>query len=62
VESVELTGSEQSVIALVGDQKILLIVRDRRPIVMGDELMVTFPPEAIHLFDDTTGMRLHGRR
>ena len=58
VESVEQLGAEQSIIALADDQRLSIVLRDRRPIAPGDRLRLTLEAEGVHLFDLDSGIRL----
>jgi len=58
IESVEQMGSEQSIVAVAGEQRVSILLRDRRPIAAGDRLRVALDPEGVHLFDAGSGLRL----
>jgi multiple sugar transport system ATP-binding protein len=58
VEFVEPTGAEALLIGRVSGQELNVIVRGRTAIRPGDTVPIRFPTEAIHLFDQTTTLRL----
>jgi multiple sugar transport system ATP-binding protein len=59
VTLVEPTGSETQVVARIGDAPILCAFRERIQARPGETIRVLPTPDAVHLFDDATGMRLN---
>jgi ABC-type sugar transport system ATPase subunit len=58
VERVEDLG-DSSIVSLMADERTLKLKSDRLPPVKeGEDVLVGFPPEAAHLFDPHSGMRL----
>ena len=55
---VEPTGSETLVFAKLGEQEITIMFRDHLAISPGETLSLAIRPEAIHLFDPTSGSRI----
>jgi len=55
---VEPTGSETHVIAKLGETELTCVFRERISAGPGEELKVSFDPEAVHLFDAKGGQRL----
>jgi multiple sugar transport system ATP-binding protein len=55
---VEPTGSETHVLARLGMQDVLLLVRDRVRLRSGDTIQLAFDAEQSHLFNPSTGLRL----
>ena len=55
---VEPTGSETQIVARIGKQDIIAVVRDRRPVKPGDKVKLRPMPSAAHVFDKETGKRL----
>ena len=55
---VEPTGSETQIVARIGKQDIIAVIRDRRPVKPGDKIKLRPIPSAAHVFDKETGKRL----
>ncbi len=55
---VEPTGSETQIVARIGKQDIIAVIRDRRPVKPGDKVKLRPVPSAAHIFDKETGKRL----
>ena len=58
VAVVEPTGSETQIVARIGSQEIIAVIRDRRPVKPGDKIRLRPNPAAAHVFDKETGQRL----
>jgi len=58
VSIVEPTGAETLVVLRAGELQLQVILRDRRQLRPGETAGITLQPEAIHLFDAVTGIRL----
>ena len=58
VSIVEPTGAETLVVLRAGELQLQAVVRDRRQLRPGEPVGITLHPEAIHLFDAATGIRL----
>ncbi|SEI08927.1 carbohydrate ABC transporter ATP-binding protein, CUT1 family [Rhizobium tibeticum] len=56
-EVAELTGPELVVTAFVGTQRLTACLPSRTALENGQQLMLSFDREAIHLFDAETGLR-----
>ncbi len=52
---VEPTGSETQIVARIGKQDIIAVIRDRRPVKPGDKVKLRPIPSAAHIFDKETG-------
>ena len=55
---VEPTGSETQIVARIGSQEIIAVIRDRRPVKPGDKIRLRPVPSSAHVFDAETGKRL----
>ncbi len=55
---VEPTGSETQIVARIGSQDIIAVIRDRRPVKPGDKVRLRPVPASAHVFDAETGKRL----
>ena len=55
---VEPTGSETQIVARIGQQDLIAVIRDRRPVKSGDKVKLRPIPTAAHVFDKETGKRL----
>ena len=55
---VEPTGSETQIVARIGKQDIIAVIRDRRPVKPGDKVKLRPIAKAAHIFDKETGKRL----
>jgi multiple sugar transport system ATP-binding protein len=55
---VEPTGSETQIVARIGQQDLIAVIRDRRPVKPGDKIRLRPNPAAAHVFDKETGKRL----
>jgi multiple sugar transport system ATP-binding protein len=55
---VEPTGSETQIVARIGKQDLIAVIRDRRPVKPGDKVKLRPIPTAAHVFDKETGKRL----
>ena len=55
---VEPTGSETQIVARIGQQDLIAVIRDRRPVKPGDKVRLRPIPSAAHVFDKETGKRL----
>jgi multiple sugar transport system ATP-binding protein len=55
---VEPTGSETQIVARIGQQDLIAVIRDRRPVKPGDKIRLRPNPAAAHVFDKETGQRL----
>jgi multiple sugar transport system ATP-binding protein len=58
VAVVEPTGSETQIVARIGDQDLIAVIRDRRPVKPGDKIKLRPVPSSAHVFDKETGKRL----
>ncbi len=58
VAVVEPTGSETQIVARIGSQEIIAVIRDRRPVKPGDKIRLRPVPSSAHVFDAETGKRL----
>jgi multiple sugar transport system ATP-binding protein len=58
VAVVEPTGSETQIVARIGEQEVIAIIRDRRSVKPGDKIKLRPIPSAAHVFDKETGKRL----
>lgn len=58
VSVVEPTGSETHIVVRSGSQEITSVLRERRSFAANDPVSLYAPPEALHLFDQSTGARL----
>jgi multiple sugar transport system ATP-binding protein len=56
---VEPMGSETQVVARIGNQDIIAIFRDRRPVAPGDKIHLRPRANSAHLFDKETGKRVN---
>jgi len=52
-------GSETQVMARIGNQDIIAIFRDRRPVAPGDKIHLRPRANSAHLFDKETGKRVN---
>ena len=59
VSVIEPTGSETQIFAKLGGEKIVGVSRDRVRAKPGEILPMTPDPDAVHLFDASTGRRLN---
>ncbi len=57
-EVVEPTGSETQIVARIGKQDIIAVIRDRRPVKPGDKVKLRPIAKSAHVFDKETGKRL----
>ena len=55
---VEPTGSETQIVARIGQQDLIAVIRDRRPVKPGDKVRLRPNPAAAHVFDKETEKRL----
>ncbi|KQW18462.1 sugar ABC transporter ATP-binding protein [Afipia sp. Root123D2] len=55
---VEPTGSETQIVARIGTQDIIVVIRDRRPVKPGDKIKLRPVAASAHVFDKETGKRL----
>jgi multiple sugar transport system ATP-binding protein len=55
---VEPTGSETQIVARIGTQDIIAIIRDRRQVEPGDQIRLRPRASVAHLFDKDTGKRM----
>ena len=55
---VEPTGSETQVIVRVGGQELTCVFRDRISAEPGSTLYIAPDPDRVHLFDETSGLRI----
>ena len=55
---VEPTGSETQIVARIGQQDLIAVIRDRRPVKPGDKVKLRPNPAAAHVFDKETEKRL----
>jgi multiple sugar transport system ATP-binding protein len=55
---VEPTGSETQIVARIGTQDIIAVLRDRTVVTPGDKIYLKPRMSAAHLFDKETGVRL----
>jgi multiple sugar transport system ATP-binding protein len=60
VQVIEPTGSESQVVGLVGKTQVTCVFRERVRLAPGETLELSIDPNAAHLFDAGTGMRLTG--
>ena len=58
VELVEPTGAEAQLTGTIAGHQVVLLVRDRVNVRPGEVVRVGFDPQAAHLFDEKTGLRL----
>jgi multiple sugar transport system ATP-binding protein len=58
VAVVEPTGSETQIVARIGTQDIIAVIRDRRPVKPGDKIRLRPVASSAHVFDKDTGKRL----
>jgi multiple sugar transport system ATP-binding protein len=58
IQVVEPTGSETLLVAKLGGQNVLAVFRERHPLKPGDTVRLKPDPRLVHLFDQTTGVRL----
>ena len=58
ISIVEPTGAETLVVLRAEGLQLQVVVRDRRQLRPGEVVGITLQPEAIHLFDAATGIRL----
>ena len=58
VAVVEPTGSETQIVARIGQQDLIAVIRDRRPVKPGDKIKLRPNPAAAHVFDKETEKRL----
>jgi sn-glycerol 3-phosphate transport system ATP-binding protein len=58
VKSVEYLGAETMVEASVAGASVLARLNGRPPCRVGDSVHLTWPPEAVHWFDVSTGHRI----
>jgi multiple sugar transport system ATP-binding protein len=58
VAVVEPTGSETQIVARIGTQDIIAVIRDRRPVKPGDKIRLRPIASSAHVFDKETGKRL----
>jgi multiple sugar transport system ATP-binding protein len=58
VAVVEPTGSETQIVARIGDQDLIAVIRDRRPVKPGDKIKLRPVASSAHVFDKETGKRL----
>jgi multiple sugar transport system ATP-binding protein len=58
VAVVEPTGSETQIVARIGTQDIIVVIRDRRPVKPGDKIKLRPVAASAHVFDKETGKRL----
>jgi multiple sugar transport system ATP-binding protein len=58
VAVVEPTGSETQIVARIGSQEIIAVIRDRRPVKPGDKIRLRPVASSAHVFDAETGKRL----
>src|SRR5690242_2598390 len=58
VAVVEPTGSETQIVARIGTQDIIAVIRDRRPVKPGDKIRLRPVASSAHVFDKETGKRL----
>ncbi len=55
---VEPTGSETQIVARIGKQDLIAVIRDRRAVKPGDRVKLRPVAKAAHVFDKETGKRL----
>ncbi len=60
VDVIEPTGSESHIYGRVGEAEVRAVFRERILVRPGETLRLSVDPEAIHLFDAATGLRLSG--
>jgi multiple sugar transport system ATP-binding protein len=58
IQVVEPTGSETLLVAKLGGQNVLAVFRERHLFKPGDTVRLKPDPRLVHLFDQTTGVRL----
>jgi multiple sugar transport system ATP-binding protein len=58
VAVVEPTGSETQIVARIGSQDVIAVIRDRRPVKPGDKIRLRPVAASAHVFDAETGKRL----
>ena len=58
VKVIEPTGSELQVVAMLAEQEIIAVFRERHKLKPGDKIRLRPDPRLVHLFDETTGKRL----
>ena len=56
---VEPTGSETQVFAKLGGEQVVAVFRERHQFNAGDKIRLKPDPTVVHLFDQSTGMRLN---
>jgi multiple sugar transport system ATP-binding protein len=55
---VEPTGDETQLLAKIGDTQVAIVVRDRVSVSPGDRVHFKVDQDAVHYFDQATGLRL----
>jgi len=55
---VEPTGSEVMLSVAVGTQNLLVLLRERSTLSVGDEIWLRVPPDQLHLFDRASSQRI----
>ncbi|MET0170348.1 MAG: TOBE domain-containing protein, partial [Aliihoeflea sp.] len=58
VQVIEPTGSESQIVALLGQTQVTCVFRERVMLQPGEILNVSIDPNAAHLFDAKSGVRL----
>jgi multiple sugar transport system ATP-binding protein len=58
VSVVEPTGTEVLAVCKAGQDEVVVLFKERRPIAPGDTIRLSMAPQNVHLFDAGTGERL----
>jgi len=58
VSVIEPTGSEMQIVGHIGSQEVICVFRERIKARPGDTIHIMPDPALVHIFDETTGMRL----
>jgi multiple sugar transport system ATP-binding protein len=60
VQVIEPTGSELQVVAKLGGEDVIAVFRERHAFRPGDKIRLRPDPRLVHMFDETTGLRIDG--
>jgi len=58
IQVIEPTGAEIQVVAKLGGEEIIAVLRERHQFKPGDKIRLKPDPKLVHLFDETSGQRL----
>jgi multiple sugar transport system ATP-binding protein len=58
VTVIEPTGSETHVVLRYAGADLVMLLRDRKEVRVGQEMQISAAPEDLHIFDGTTGKRI----